>query len=71
MGVKIDDNKLAVTLLASLPEYYKPLVSVLDAVGQGELSYENFKNMLLKSIVVTAVTMRSMPFMSDVGSFTM
>ena len=39
MGVNIDAKKLAVTLLASLPEKYKPFTA-LEAVGGAELSYE-------------------------------
>ena len=30
MGVEIDDNELEMTLLASLPEDYKPLITVLE-----------------------------------------
>ena len=47
MGVKIDDKELAMTLLASLPEKYKPLITALDAVGEADLSYEKVKNMIL------------------------
>jgi hypothetical protein len=50
MGVEIDDKELAMTFLASLPEDYKPLVTALDAVGEGELSYEKVKNMLLNDV---------------------
>ena len=50
MGVEIDDKELAMTLLASLPEDYKPLITALDAVGEGTLSYEKVKNMLLNQV---------------------
>ena len=50
MGVEIDDKELAMTLLASLPEDYKPLITALDAVGEGNLSYEKVKNMLLNQV---------------------
>ena len=50
MGVEIDDKELAMTLLASLPEDYKPLITALDAVGEGDLSYEKIKNMLLNEV---------------------
>ena len=32
MGVNIDDKELAMTLLASLPEEFKPLMTALDAL---------------------------------------
>jgi hypothetical protein len=38
MGVNIDDKELAMTLLASLPEDYKPLIIVLDTIGEGTCS---------------------------------
>ena len=47
MGVDVDDKELAMTLLASLPEEFKPLITALDAVGDESLSYEKVKNMLL------------------------
>jgi len=47
MGVNADDKELAMTLLASLPEKYKPLITALDVVGETELSYEKVKNMIL------------------------
>ena len=47
MGVNVDDKELAMTLLASLPEKYKPLITALDVVGEAELSYEKVKNMIL------------------------
>ena len=50
MGENIDDKKLAMTLLASLPEDYKPLITALDAVGEADLSYEKVKNMLLNDV---------------------
>ena len=50
MGVEIDDKELAMTLLASLPEDYKPLITALDAVGEGDMSYEKVKNMLLNDV---------------------
>ena len=50
MGENIDDKELAMTLLASLPEDYKPLITALDAVGEADLSYEKVKNMLLNDV---------------------
>ena len=47
MGENIDDKELAMTLLASLPEDYKPLITALDAA---DLSYEKVKNMLLNDV---------------------
>ena len=35
------------TVLASLPEEFKPLITALDAVGEDNLSYEKVKAMLL------------------------
>ena len=34
MGVNIDNGELAMTLLASLPDEFKPLITALDAVGE-------------------------------------
>ena len=50
MGVNIDDKELAMTLLASLPEEFKPLITALDAVGDENISYEKVKNMLLNYV---------------------
>ena len=50
MGVNIDDKELAVTLLASLPEEFKPLITALNAVGEANLSYEKVKGMLLNDV---------------------
>ena len=47
MGCAIDDKELAMTLLASLPEDFKPLITALDAVGEDNLSFEKVKGMLL------------------------
>ena len=47
MGVNIDDKELAMTLLASLPEEFKALITALDAVGEDNLSFEKVKGMLL------------------------
>ena len=47
MGVSIDDKELAMTLLASLPEEFKALITALDAVGEDNLSFEKVKGMLL------------------------
>ena len=47
MGQTIDDKELAMTVLASLPEEFKPLLKALDAVGEDNLSYEKVKAMLL------------------------
>ena len=50
MGVNIDDKELAMTLLASLPEEFKPLITALDAVGDENISYDKVKNMLLNDV---------------------
>ena len=34
MGINVDDKELAMTLLGSLPEEFKPLITALDAVGE-------------------------------------
>ena len=47
MGSEINDQELAMTLLASLPEEFKPLLTALDAVGEASLSFEKVKGMLL------------------------
>lgn len=39
MGENIDDKEVAMTLLASLPRDYKPLITALDAVGEADLLY--------------------------------
>jgi len=46
MGVDVNDQELAMTLLASLPDEYVPLITALDAVGEHELSFEKVKGML-------------------------
>ena len=38
------------TLLASLSEDYEPLITALDPVGEGDLSYEKVKNTLLNEV---------------------
>ena len=43
MGVSIDDKELAMTLLASLPEEFKPLITTLDPVSEDNLSHEKVK----------------------------
>ena len=43
MGENIDNTELAMALLASLPEHYKPLITALDVVGEVDLSYEKVK----------------------------
>ena len=47
MGINVDDKKLAMTLLGSLPEEFKPLITALDAVREDNLSFEKVKGMLL------------------------
>ena len=47
MGVEVNDQELAMTLLASLPDDYMPLITALDAVGETTLSFEKVKGMLL------------------------
>ena len=46
MGVQYD-IELAMTLLASLPESYNPLITALDAVGEDTLTLQKVKGMLL------------------------
>jgi hypothetical protein len=41
MGVNINDGELAMTLLASLPVQFKPIITALDAVGDESISFEN------------------------------
>ena len=47
MGVNINDGELAMTLLASLPDEFKPLITALDAVGEENVTFEKVKAMLL------------------------
>jgi hypothetical protein len=47
MGANIDDGELAMTLLASLPDEFKPLITTLDAVGEEKITFEKVKAMLL------------------------
>ncbi len=47
MGENIDDKELAMTLLASLLEKFKPLITALDAVGEENPLYEKVERMLL------------------------
>ena len=47
MGETVNDKELAMTLLASLPEEFKPLITALDAVGEDNISFEKVKGMLL------------------------
>ena len=50
MGINVDDKELAMTLLTSLPEEFKPLITALDAVGDDNLSFDKVKNMLLNDV---------------------
>eukprot|EP00794_Sanderia_malayensis_P002818 gene2818-3255_t len=50
MGAAIDDQELAMTLLSSLPEEFKPLITALDAVGEDNMTFEKVKGMLLNDI---------------------
>ena len=50
MGIEINDKELAMTLLASLPEDFKPLITALDAVGEDNVSFEKVKGMLLNDL---------------------
>ena len=50
MGVNIDDKELTMTLLASLPDEFKPFITALDAVGDENISYDKVKNMLLNHV---------------------
>ncbi|CAB3979797.1 Hypothetical predicted protein [Paramuricea clavata] len=45
MGVNIDDKELTMTVLASLPEEFKPLITALDAVGEDNISFEKVNNL--------------------------
>ena len=47
MGETVNDKELAMALLASLPEEFKPLITALDAVGEDNLSFDKVKGMLL------------------------
>ena len=47
MGATIDDKELAMKLLSSLPDEFKPLITALDAVGEDNLTFEKVKGMLL------------------------
>ena len=47
MGSQIKDQELAMTLLASLPEEFKLLLTALAAVGAASLSFEKVKGMML------------------------
>eukprot|EP00794_Sanderia_malayensis_P004363 gene4363-4944_t len=49
-GANIDDQELAMTLLSSLPEEFKPLITALDAVGEENVNFEKVKGMLLNDI---------------------
>ena len=50
MGETVNDKELAMTVLASLPDEFKPLITALDAVGEDSLSYEKVKAMLLNDV---------------------
>ena len=50
MGISVNDKELAMTLLASLPDEYKPLITALDAVGKDSLTFEKVKGMLLSDV---------------------
>ncbi len=50
MGVNIHEKELAMTLLASLPEEFKPIITALDAIGDESISHEKVTNMLLNDI---------------------
>jgi hypothetical protein len=43
MGANIGDGELAMTLLASLPDEFKPLITALDAVGEEKVTFEKEK----------------------------
>ena len=47
MGVNTDNGELTMTLLASLPDEFKPLITALDAVGEEHVTFEKVKAMLL------------------------
>ena len=57
MGSEINYEELAITLLPSLPEEFKPLLTVLDAVGEDNLSFEIVKGILLNDADRTVDTM--------------
>ena len=45
----MDDKKLVMTLLGSLSEEYKLLVTSLDAVSEDSLTFKKIKRMLLNN----------------------
>ena len=47
IGAEIDDQELAMILLSSLLDDFKPLITALDAVGENDLSFIKVKAMLL------------------------
>lgn len=50
MGVNMDDKALAMTLLESLPEDYKPLIIALEAVRINELPHKKVEKELLNEM---------------------
>ena len=47
MGIEINDKELAMTLLASLPDDFMPLITALDAIRETKVSCDKVKVMLL------------------------
>ena len=47
MSFSVDDKELAMTLLASLSEEFKALISALDDVGEDNVSFDKVKGMPL------------------------
>ena len=45
MGVNVDDEELAMTLLASLSDDFKPFSTALDAVCENKVTFEKVKSM--------------------------
>ena len=56
IGVQYDDKELVMTLLASLPESYNPLITALDAVGEDKLTFQKVKGMLLNDADRMSIT---------------
>jgi hypothetical protein len=40
MGANIDDRELGMTLLTSLLDEFKPLITMLDAVGEEKVTFK-------------------------------
>jgi len=47
MVYTLDNQELTMTVLASLPSEFKPLLTVLNAVGEANLSFKKIMGILL------------------------